>query len=150
MSQWGSWSTCTASCGGGSQARVRNITVSPQNGGTACPATIDSQNCNAQGCSATLLTFLRNCYIFLYTFFSYSGRTCELFGHALVAVVAVHCYMWWRSLSFSPPSLLPPSLLFLHLCMMLFSSTIVIYSLFSLLYPHLTLFLSLLSSSPVA
>jgi hypothetical protein len=46
---WGSWSPCSASCGGGTQTRSPQIRQHPQNGGTACPAS-ETQSCNTNSC----------------------------------------------------------------------------------------------------
>jgi hypothetical protein len=50
VSNWGSWGSCSASCGGGTQTRSRTITRQPSNGGLACPSLTESQSCNTQGC----------------------------------------------------------------------------------------------------
>ena len=42
----GSWTTCSATCGGGTQ--TFNVTQSPANGGVACPTS--PRNCNEQAC----------------------------------------------------------------------------------------------------
>lgn len=49
---WGSWGTCTVTCGGGSQTRSRTCTnPAPQYGGAACPGSGgSSQACNTQHC----------------------------------------------------------------------------------------------------
>jgi hypothetical protein len=43
------WSTCTKSCGTGSQSRSR-ATVEPTLGGAACPHSAETRNCNATPC----------------------------------------------------------------------------------------------------
>ncbi|MGA1049319.1 MAG: hypothetical protein ACO3UU_15040, partial [Minisyncoccia bacterium] len=43
------WTDCTATCGGGTQKLTYNPTVTPLNGGKACPAT-QSQSCNTHSC----------------------------------------------------------------------------------------------------
>lgn len=48
--QWSNWSTCSKSCGTGSQTRTATITRNPANGGDACPALSQSQDCNTQAC----------------------------------------------------------------------------------------------------
>jgi hypothetical protein len=50
---WGAWDTCNATCGGGNQSRVYEVTVPAQHGGTDCEAvngTIGYQACNKQPC----------------------------------------------------------------------------------------------------
>ncbi|XP_034329440.2 SCO-spondin isoform X1 [Magallana gigas] len=49
---WGSWGSCSVSCGGGSQSRSRSCTnPAPQYGGSACPGSSSaSQACNTHNC----------------------------------------------------------------------------------------------------
>jgi hypothetical protein len=48
--EWGSWSTCTASCGGGIQSRLREIVVPASNGGVCTEPTIETRDCNNGVC----------------------------------------------------------------------------------------------------
>lgn len=48
---WSSWSSCSRSCGGGTQTRSCT-NPSPSNGGTACAGS-PSQSCNTQTCAPT-------------------------------------------------------------------------------------------------
>jgi len=50
VSGWGSWGTCSQTCGGGSQDRSRSITTNDQHGGAACPSLSESQSCNTHAC----------------------------------------------------------------------------------------------------
>ncbi|XP_035675448.1 complement component C6-like [Branchiostoma floridae] len=50
VGQWSPWSTCSASCKGGSQTRQRSITVHPAHGGSGCPALTELRPCNTQTC----------------------------------------------------------------------------------------------------
>ncbi|XP_061184995.1 SCO-spondin-like [Saccostrea echinata] len=52
FSNWGSWGTCTVTCGGGTQVRTRSCSnPTPQYGGAPCSgATSQNQNCNTQVC----------------------------------------------------------------------------------------------------
>eukprot|EP01128_Nolandella_sp_AFSM9_P004201 TRINITY_DN1848_c0_g1_i1.p1 TRINITY_DN1848_c0_g1~~TRINITY_DN1848_c0_g1_i1.p1 ORF type:complete len:516 (+),score=77.39 TRINITY_DN1848_c0_g1_i1:195-1742(+) len=51
--EWGAWTsygTCTANCGGGTQARTRSKTIVEANGGTCSGAASETQNCNEAAC----------------------------------------------------------------------------------------------------
>ncbi|XP_056001828.1 coadhesin-like [Ostrea edulis] len=52
FSSWGSWGSCTVTCGGGTQERQRTCTnPAPQHGGGLCSGpTTSNQNCNTQVC----------------------------------------------------------------------------------------------------
>eukprot|EP01064_Diplonema_japonicum_P018231 TRINITY_DN26912_c0_g1_i1.p1 TRINITY_DN26912_c0_g1~~TRINITY_DN26912_c0_g1_i1.p1 ORF type:complete len:2182 (+),score=65.67 TRINITY_DN26912_c0_g1_i1:36-6581(+) len=51
MSGWSLWSPCTVTCGGGFQARFRNVITTPSGSGTPCPAsTGETRACNPQAC----------------------------------------------------------------------------------------------------
>jgi hypothetical protein len=50
MQAWGTWSTCTKTCGTGSHHRERSIASGPENGGAACPALAQTAPCNAAAC----------------------------------------------------------------------------------------------------
>jgi chondroitin sulfate proteoglycan 4 len=52
-SDWGDWSECTASCGGGFRSRLRRCdNPPPQHGGTDCSGCgVEYQTCNAHSCS---------------------------------------------------------------------------------------------------
>merc|ERR1719300_1584747 len=50
VSAFGSPNTCSKTCGGGTQRKMRSITRSAQCGGTACPALFEDQACNEQSC----------------------------------------------------------------------------------------------------
>lgn len=50
VSEWGEWSPCGASCGGGQQARQRSVLSVPVEGGEECPALIESRACNTFSC----------------------------------------------------------------------------------------------------
>ncbi|XP_048752331.2 uncharacterized protein LOC125663930 isoform X2 [Ostrea edulis] len=53
--EWSAWSTCTATCGEGTQTRTRTCTHPiPQNGGADCDGEgSQTQSCNIQGCPIT-------------------------------------------------------------------------------------------------
>ena len=50
LSVWGSWSTCTKSCGTGTTVRRRKIEVGPENGGEECQETKEMIECNTDLC----------------------------------------------------------------------------------------------------
>merc|ERR1711865_628984 len=47
---YSAWSTCTHSCGTGSQTRMRQTQVEAAYGGLQCPAWRQTQACNKQAC----------------------------------------------------------------------------------------------------
>ena len=48
---WGSWKSCSVSCGGGSRTRTRTKSVVAKNGGIDCPGDHqESQDCNTNSC----------------------------------------------------------------------------------------------------
>ena len=49
-SAFSGWSTCTKSCGTGSQSRSRSVTQTKDHGGYTCPYLAETQNCNTQAC----------------------------------------------------------------------------------------------------
>lgn len=67
---WGTWGSCSLTCGGGSQTRMRTCTSPPPSGGgAACSgSSSQSQLCNTNGCSGKkyistkLLYFIHVCY----------------------------------------------------------------------------------------
>jgi len=52
-SEWGSWTSCSHTCGGGSQTRIRTCTNPPPSGvGADCQGgNSQSQSCNTDGCT---------------------------------------------------------------------------------------------------
>ena len=50
VSAWGSFSTCSQPCGGGSQARTRTVLTPASGGGAPCPVLTETQTCNPQAC----------------------------------------------------------------------------------------------------
>ncbi|XP_072039586.1 adhesion G protein-coupled receptor B1-like [Amphiura filiformis] len=58
--QWGDYSTCTVSCGGGSQTRTRTCT-NPDDGVTCTPgASEDQRSCNTQSCVTNTGVFFQH------------------------------------------------------------------------------------------
>jgi len=51
-SSWGSWTSCTKTCGGGTKSRYRSCTnPKPANGGKPCSgSSIEKPSCNTNGC----------------------------------------------------------------------------------------------------
>lgn len=64
-SGWGGWSSCSASCGGGTQTRTRSCNnPPPTNGGADCSGpNSESQSCNTQSCGPVLHWRKQGCYI---------------------------------------------------------------------------------------
>jgi len=52
VSQWSSWSACTAMCDGGVQERNRAVSKAPQGNGVACPHLVDVRLCNSEACTS--------------------------------------------------------------------------------------------------
>jgi hypothetical protein len=47
---WSDWSTCSQTCAGGMQSHNRTISISPSDGGAACPALFETRLCNDFSC----------------------------------------------------------------------------------------------------
>ena len=48
---WTEWEGCSATCGGGTQDRSRNINLPAENGGSECTGDEkETQTCNTDGC----------------------------------------------------------------------------------------------------
>jgi len=53
FAEWGQWTECSASCGGGYHAAVRRVISHAEHGGKACDGTLrKTKPCNEQPCSA--------------------------------------------------------------------------------------------------
>eukprot|EP00656_Telonema_subtile_P054704 TRINITY_DN8238_c0_g1_i1.p1 TRINITY_DN8238_c0_g1~~TRINITY_DN8238_c0_g1_i1.p1 ORF type:complete len:539 (+),score=107.56 TRINITY_DN8238_c0_g1_i1:120-1736(+) len=50
---WGSWSMCSATCGGGESSRLRAIMRAAENAGARCGELEETRECNTQRCLAT-------------------------------------------------------------------------------------------------
>lgn len=50
--EWGEWSTCSSTCGGGQRSRGRSIEIAPRNGGKLCDplSTEEESPCNTHPC----------------------------------------------------------------------------------------------------
>jgi predicted molibdopterin-dependent oxidoreductase YjgC len=51
VGNWSSWSSCSVTCGNGTQTRTRNIAINASNGGIACPTLLENQTCNMPACT---------------------------------------------------------------------------------------------------
>jgi hypothetical protein len=47
---WSDWESCSKTCGGGNRTRTRPIVTPPSGGGTPCPETKQTEQCNTQYC----------------------------------------------------------------------------------------------------
>ena len=51
MSEWSGWSSCSKTCGSGSQSRTRKVITKAKDGGKDCPTTKEeNQECNTKSC----------------------------------------------------------------------------------------------------
>ncbi len=50
VSDWGDWTTCTKSCGGGQESQSRSIVFNPTSGGAPCGTLSQTRSCNDQAC----------------------------------------------------------------------------------------------------
>lgn len=50
QTDWSEWGKCSKECGTGAQLRSRNTVTTPDNGGEACGAGSDTQDCNVESC----------------------------------------------------------------------------------------------------
>lgn len=67
---WLKWSTCTKTCGGGSQSRRRHVVVAPQHGGKSCANTVQQRKCSKQACPV-------DCALSAWKTWSACSRTCR-------------------------------------------------------------------------
>ena len=58
---WNGWSSCTATCGGGTKSRSRSCTnPKPVNGGKTCSgSSTEKPTCNTNGCPGKLKYYQR-------------------------------------------------------------------------------------------
>ena len=58
---WGTWTECTKTCGGGTRQGVRKIEAEAKNGGVPCTgSTIRTATCNTQSCPGNEIAKLQN------------------------------------------------------------------------------------------
>jgi hypothetical protein len=69
LSAWKSWTTCTKTCGNGSQRRVRRVEVAPAFGGAACFHRSETRSCGAGPCPI-------NCHVSPWGQWSSCTQTC--------------------------------------------------------------------------
>jgi len=69
VSAWGEWTTCSATCGGGSQSRSRSVLRTAAHGGNACPALDATQACATWQCQI-------NCQVSTWSAWTSCSTTC--------------------------------------------------------------------------
>jgi len=57
---WGEWSPCSKSCGGGTQFRTKDSKVQLM-GGVVCPTLKETRECNTQPCPSLVKSSLVGC-----------------------------------------------------------------------------------------
>ena len=55
VGDWKPWGECSATCGGGTKTREREVVQQPNHGGVTCPNLEETMACNTQGCPGALL-----------------------------------------------------------------------------------------------
>ena len=62
-SLWSDWDTCTVTCGGGTQNRMRTCdNPAPANGGANCVGdSTEPSNCNTDGCPGNYEPYIMRC-----------------------------------------------------------------------------------------
>ena len=50
LGEWFEWTECSATCGGGTRTRERDVVREPRNGGAACEDQKQEENCNTDPC----------------------------------------------------------------------------------------------------
>lgn len=69
VSSWGSFGSCSKSCGSGTQTQSRSITTAQTYNGNPCPTLTNTQSCNTNACPV-------NCVVTSFGPFSSCSRTC--------------------------------------------------------------------------
>jgi len=69
VSEWGSWTKCSHTCGGGRQSRVRTVLKAAANGGAACAGLSEQRECNKQHCPV-------DCMVSVWSSFGKCSKTC--------------------------------------------------------------------------
>jgi len=75
MKPYDSWAACSSACGGGTQARSRQVKRPPRHGGLACPVGEERRSCNMQACDAP-------CELGEWTAWGKCSRTCSFGAEA--------------------------------------------------------------------
>lgn len=71
VGDWGDWSPCTTSCGGGTRVRSRPVITKATNGGTACPALTEVAPCNTATCA-----YNSSCVLSAWSSWQACSKTC--------------------------------------------------------------------------
>jgi len=82
--KWGAWTSCTLTCGSGTQSRIRSIIVEAEYNGQQCPSSmLESQNCNPEPCPV-------NCVVEEWATWSTCDKSCGTGNHERSRKVTTH------------------------------------------------------------
>eukprot|EP00658_Telonema_sp_P-2_P076066 TRINITY_DN6604_c0_g1_i7.p1 TRINITY_DN6604_c0_g1~~TRINITY_DN6604_c0_g1_i7.p1 ORF type:complete len:224 (-),score=37.42 TRINITY_DN6604_c0_g1_i7:305-976(-) len=70
VNDWGQYTQCSKTCGGGTQFRVRQVTVEPKYNGGACPPLREERECNQRTCQVV------SCAVSQWSEFSDCTKSC--------------------------------------------------------------------------
>ncbi|PFH35883.1 hypothetical protein BESB_055340 [Besnoitia besnoiti] len=76
VSEWGAWSPCSATCGGGQRQRRRALLRSPKGNGKPCPALVDLNACALESCDVVEGQMIAACVYGEWSPFSDCDATC--------------------------------------------------------------------------
>jgi hypothetical protein len=84
---YGEWSTCSATCGGGSRTRTRTEDTAAVNGGVACSGSAtETESCNSAGCPGSKILKAVSKFIIIkgnYLYFYVVALLCCYYSHVI-------------------------------------------------------------------